>query len=144
MTVKQLSVFLENKAGTLVQVLQALKAADIQLLATTLADTIDFGIYRIICSHPTRAYEVLRQAGVAVTLSDVFAIQLDHRPGMAADTIALFAQEDIDISYLYSFLLGGHGILVFRTDHPDRAQEIIRLQQLHFITDEQLRTIAEG
>lgn len=144
MTIKQISIFLENKAGTLVRVLQTLKAADIQLLASTLADTVDFGIYRIICSDPNRAYQVLHEAGVAVTFSDVFAIELDHRPGMAADTIALFAREDIEISYLYSFLLGGHGILVFRTDNPARAREVIMLERLRFITDDQLLSLAEG
>ena len=135
MTIKQLSVFLENKAGTLQQVLSILRAEQVQLVATTLADTADFGIYRILCAEPVRAYEALKQAGVAVTLSDVFAIELDNRPGKAAEAMQLFANEAVGISYLYSFLLGGKGILVFRTDKPERAREIIALEGLRFITD---------
>ena len=60
MTIHQLSVFVENKSGTLLQVLELLKEAHIQLIASTISDTIEYGIYRIICSEPLRAYEVLR------------------------------------------------------------------------------------
>ena len=55
MTVQQLSVFIENKAGTLQKVLNLLKEAGIQLIASTIADTVEYGIYRIICSEPKRA-----------------------------------------------------------------------------------------
>lgn len=125
MTVNQLSVFIENKSGALVQVLKLLKAQDIQLIASTLADTTDYGIYRILCSEPDKAFQVLKEAGVAVTLSQVFAIELDDVPGRAADAIEFFAREGISISYLYSFLLNGKGVLIFRTDNTEKAQEAI-------------------
>lgn len=143
MTIKQISVFIENKTGTLQSVLDVLKAANIQLIASTLADTVDFGIYRIICSEPGRALDELRKAGIAATPSDVFAVELEHKPGKAADAMEIFAHEDIEISYLYSFLLGGRGILVFRTDNGERAKEIIKDKQLRCVTDEQLLTLAE-
>ena len=57
MTIQQLSVFIENKSGTLQKVLNLLKEAGIQLIASTIADTVEYGIYRIICSEPKRAYE---------------------------------------------------------------------------------------
>lgn len=144
MTIRQISVFLENKPGSLQRVLEALKTAGIQLIASTLADTIDFGIYRMICSEPARAYDVLRNAGIAATFSDVFAVELDDKPGMAANAMEIFAHEDIGISYLYSFLLGGKGVLIFRTDNAERAREIIILERLKAITEEQLLTLAKG
>ena len=144
MTIKQLSVFIENKAGTLQRVLSELKTAGIQLVASMLADTVDFGIYRIICSEPARAFEVLKAAGIAVTLSDVFAVELEDKPGTAADALDIFAREDIEITYLYSFLLGGKGILIFRTDNTERAKEIIILEKLRFVTDRQLLTLAQA
>ena len=61
MTVQQLSVFIENKAGTLLKVLELLKEAKIQLIASTIADTVEYGIYRIICSEPMRAYNTLKE-----------------------------------------------------------------------------------
>ena len=60
MTIQQLSIFIENKSGTLLKVLQLLKEAKIQLVASTIADTVEYGIYRIICSEPSRAYAVLK------------------------------------------------------------------------------------
>jgi hypothetical protein len=138
MTVHQLSVFIENKSGALVRVLRLLKQENIQLIASTIADTADFGICRIICSQPEKAYDVLREAGVAVSLCEVFAIELDDRPGKAADTIEIFAGEGINISYLYSFLLNGKGVLIFRTDNAEKAAGIIASNGLNAIQEKDL------
>ena len=110
MTVHQISIFVENKSGTLLRVLDLFKEAGVQLIASTISDTVEYGIYRIICSEPTRAYEVLRAAGISASMSEVFAITLDNRPGRAADAVRVITGEGIGISYLYSFLLGGKGI----------------------------------
>lgn len=144
MTIKQLSVFIENKQGALLRVLDTLKAADISLIATTLADTADFGICRIICTHPTTAYHALQQAGIAVTLADVFAIELDNQPGAAAEAIRALDSQHIDITYLYSFLLAGHGILILRTNQTEQAKETLLLAGLNILTDHTLRQLAEG
>ena len=138
MTVHQLSVFIENKSGTLVKVLKLLKEENIQLIASTIADTADYGICRIICSEPIKAYNVLKDAGVAVSLCDVFAIELDDAPGRAADAVEIFAKEGISIAYLYSFLLNGKGVLIFRTDNAERAREVITMNNLNFIVEKDL------
>ena len=138
MTIHQLSVFIENKSGTLMKVLKVLKDEKIQLIASTIADTAEYGIWRIICSEPGRAYKVLKEAGVAVSLCDVFAIELDDKPGKASEVISCFAKEGISIAYLYSFLLNGKGVLIFRTDNPDKAREVISLNSLSFIEEKDL------
>ena len=138
MTIHQLSVFIENKQGTLQKVLDLLKEGNIQLIATTIADTTEYGIYRIICSEPTRAYETLKNAGISVNLSDVFAITLENEVGRAADTIKLFSEAGIGISYFNSFMLGNKGIMIFRTNNADRAREIIILNKLDFIAEKDL------
>lgn len=141
MTVHQLSVFVENKSGTLLQVLELLKEADIQLIASTISDTVEYGIYRIICSEPQRAHETLKKAGISANISDVFAITLDNRPGRAADAIRSFTNEGISISYLYSFLLAGKGILVFRTDNTEKAREVILRNGLGYVEEKDLITM---
>ena len=123
---KQLSIFIENKRGTLLTVLNALKGAGIQIIASTISDTQDFGIYRIICDDPERAFIVLKEQGITATLTDVFAIQLEDKPGEAARVLALFAEADISIAYMYSFLLSGKGILVFRTSDTERTKQLIK------------------
>lgn len=122
---KQLSIFIENKQGTLLTVLNVLKSANIQIIASTISDTQDFGIYRIICDDPERAYVVLGEQGVSVTLTEVFAIQLEDKPGEAARVLALFAEADISIAYMYSFLLFGKGILVFRSSDTEKTKQVI-------------------
>ncbi|MEE1004446.1 MAG: amino acid-binding protein [Bacteroidaceae bacterium] len=122
---KQLSIFIENKQGTLLTVLNVLKSANIQIIASTISDTQDFGIYRIICDDPERAYIVLSEQGVSVTLTEVFAIQLEDKPGEAARVLALFAEADISIAYMYSFLLSGKGILVFRSSDTEKTKQVI-------------------
>ena len=141
MTVHQISIFIENKSGTLVKVLKLLKEGGIQLIASTIADTAEYGICRIICNEPLRAYEVLKAAGVAVSLAEVFAIELDDKPGKAADAIEIFAREGISIAYLYSFLLKGKGILIFRTDNPQAAADAIKANGLVSIPEKELSSL---
>ena len=138
MTIHQLSIFIENKAGTLLKVLELLKEAKIQLVASTIADTVEYGIYRIICSEPSRAYQVLKDAGISVALSDVFAITLDNEPGLAADAVKILHDAGIGITYMYSFLLEGKGILVFRTNNAELTREVIILNKMSFISEKEL------
>jgi len=138
MTIHQLSIFIENRSGTLIKVLDALKEANIQIIASTIADTAEYGIYRLICSEPLRAYEELTKAGITVALSEVLALELDNTPGRAADAVSTFSKAGISIAYMYSFLLGGKGILVFRTDNPELARNTILQNNLKYITEEDL------
>ena len=127
---KQLSIFIENKRGTLLTVLNVLKEAGIQIIASTISDTQAFGIYRIICNDPERAFIVLKEQGITATLTDVFAIQLEDKPGEAARVLALFAEADISIAYMYSFLLSGKGILVFRSSDTEKTKQVIKEKSL--------------
>lgn len=138
MTINQLSIFIENRSGTLVKVLELLKHSNIQIIACTIADTAEYGILRLICAEPKRAYEELKAGGVAVALSDVFAIELDNEPGRGADAIQTFSDAGIGIVYLYSFMLDGKGILIFRTDDFEKAKETIILNNLKVIEEKDL------
>lgn len=141
MIVHQISIFVENKSGTLLKVLELFKENNIQLIASTISDTVEYGIYRIICSEPMRAYEMLKAAGISANLSEVFAIMLDNRPGRAADAVRHISEAGITISYLYSFMLGGKGILVFRTDDAARTERVIRKNSLAALDDKALLSL---
>ena len=138
MTIHQLSIFIENRSGTLIKVLEVLKQANIQIIASTIADTAEYGIYRLVCSEPMRACDELKKAGVAVALSEVFALEIDDVPGRAADAVRSFSEAGISITYMYSFLLRGKGILVFRTDNNAQAIEVITRNQLKSIDESAL------
>ena len=141
MTIHQLSIFIENRSGTLIKVLDALKEANIQIIASTIADTAEYGIYRLICSEPMRACNELKKAGVAVALSDVFALEIDDQPGRAADAVKIFSEAGISIAYMYSFLLRGKGILIFRTDDNEKAIHVIESNQLNSINESHLTAL---
>lgn len=140
-TVKQISVFVENKSGTLVRVLELFKEARIQLIASTISDTVEYGIYRIICAEPDRALEVLKAAGISANASEVFAITLDNVPGRAADAVRQISSAGIAISYLYSFMLAGKGILVFRTDNPEKTAQVIDGEGMNALTGDTLLSL---
>ena len=122
--------------------LEVLKQSGIQIVASTIADTAEYGIYRLICSEPIRAFDELKKAGIAVAMSDVFAIELDNQPGRAADAIEIFSKAGISITYMYSFLFNGKGILIFRTDNSEQARESIMQNNLKFIAEEDLLSFA--
>lgn len=135
MTIKQLSIFIENKGGTLIKVLDLLSKAGIQIIASTVADTKDYGIYRVLCSNTPQAYLILKEAGINVQLSEVFALSIDDQPGRAAEAIKEISAAGVSILYLYSFLWQGKGVLIFRTDQSEKAKETIILNKLSFLTE---------
>ena len=139
MTIKQLSIFIENKGGTLIKVLDLLSKAGIQIIASTVADTKDYGIYRVLTNNPAQAYLILKDAGINVQLSEVFALSIDDQPGRAAETIKEISDAGVSIIYLYSFLWKGKGVLVFRADQSEKAKESIMLNKLTFLTEEDYR-----
>lgn len=142
MTIHQLSIFIENRSGTLIKVLQILKQSGIQIVASTIADTAEYGIYRLICSEPLRAYEELKKGGIAVALSNVFALELDDEPGRAADAVETFSQAGISIAYMYTFLLRGKGIMIFRTENAEKAEKVIIDNKLKYIQEPDLSNLA--
>ena len=130
MTIKQLSIFIENKSGTLIKVLDMLSKAGIQIIASTVADTKEYGIFRVICDNPAKAYLLLKEEGINLQLTDVFALYVDDKPGAAAETLKILSNAGIAISYIYTFLLNGQGVLVFRTSDMDKTNEVIALNKL--------------
>ena len=138
MTVNQLSIFLENRAGTLTKVLDLFKEAHIRIIASSIADTAQYGLLRIICVDPQRAYVELERAGVAVAFSDVFAVELDERPGQIAGVVRGLSEAEIGIVYMYSLFLHGKGLLFIRADKTEEAREVIRQTGLRCVPEKEL------
>ena len=113
MKIPQLSVFLENRAHSLLEPLQALAAAGINLSGITLADSAQFGILRLVLRDWTRARDLLQTAGWAVTVTDMVAIDVDDQPGGLVRTLEVLAAANANIEYMYGFFLRGSGRGVF-------------------------------
>ena len=139
MTIKQLSIFIENKSGALLNVLNLLKDNGISIVVSTISDTRDFGIYRIICSDTEKAFNILKAKNINVTITNVYALKLaDNKVGAAADAMAKIVEAGVSINYMYSFLYGGKGILVFRTDDSSKTEEAIMLNKYEFLNESDL------
>ncbi len=138
MTINQLSIFLENRSGTLTKVLDILKEAEILIIASSIADTAQYGLLRIVCTEPQRAYQELERHGVAVALSDVFAIELDQRPGQIAEAVRGLSEAQIGIVYMYSFFIHGKGLLIIRADKTEEAREVILRSSLRCVPEKEL------
>ena len=103
MTIKQLSVFLENKTGRINEVTKTLSRHGINMQAFSMAETSDFGILRLIVSDVEKAVEVLRSNSFAVTVTEVVCISCPNEAGALSGVLEQLAKNDIFIEYMYAF-----------------------------------------
>ncbi len=124
MTVKQLSVFVENRAGRLSAVTRLLGDSGIDIRAVGIADTKDFGILRLIVNDPDKALAALRKAGCSVTCTNVLAICISDKPGGLAAAMETLYKDNISVEYMYSATISkedGTAYLILRVDDNDSA-----------------------
>lgn len=123
MTVKQISVFVENRSGNLADVTALLGENGIDISALSLADTTDFGIVRMIVSEPDKAVGILKEHGLAVKCTDVTALAVDDIPGGLSEALKILKQADIAIEYMYAFVGKSNkgAMVVMRLSDPDKA-----------------------
>ena len=103
MTIKQVSVFLENKTGRINEVAKTLSQHGINMQAFSMAETTDFGILRLIVSNVEKAVEVLRNENFAVMLTDVVCLHCPNKAGALAHILEQLALSEVSIEYMYAF-----------------------------------------
>ncbi len=122
MSVKQISVFIENKKGKLAEATRYIADHDVNLRALSIADTQDFGILRIICENPDKANEVLQSGGYITTMTDVLAARISDTPGSLATILEVLSEANIAVEYTYAFLSAKAGAyMIFRVDDNQSA-----------------------
>ncbi len=128
MKVRQISIFLENKSGRLEEVCKVLGEAGINIRALSIADTTDFGILRLIVDDPDRAIGKLEDAGFAVSMTDVIAVEVSDQPGGLAATLGKLKAKGIDIEYIYAFVqkASNAALVVLRVEKLDEAIELLQ------------------
>jgi len=127
MKVKQLSIFMENRAGRLAEIMQRLGEAHINIRALSLADTSDFGILRLIVNKVDEALGVLRKAGLTVSLTDVVAVEVPDRPGGLASVLQPLREAGVNVEYMYAFVekATDKAVVIFRFEDADRALGVL-------------------
>jgi hypothetical protein len=140
MKLPQLSVFLENRPGSLMEPLKVLADADINLVSISLADTEQFGILRLVLKDWEFAKSVLEKDGWVVNVSDVVAVDVDDQPGGLVKMLAILAEAGINIEYMYAFALRRNvkAVLLFRFEDPDAAIEVLEKAGIGVIQEAEL------
>ncbi|NTU59279.1 MAG: acetolactate synthase [Chlorobiaceae bacterium] len=134
MIIKQLSVFLENRAGRLTELTGILEENDINISAFSIADTADFGILRMIAGKPDLAEKVLKEKGFAVKMTDVICLIVPHKPGGLHKSLQILSDNGISIDYMYAFATSDdRATVVIRTDETKRAIDVLQMHKLEML-----------
>ena len=130
--IKQISLFLENRSGQLLEITKLLSENNIDLKAVNIAETDDYGILRLITDDYEKADAVLKENGFLVSVNSVFAVAVPDIAGGLNELLTLMAESDINIEYMYSVFGHKHGLayMVFRVDHAHRFEDLINEHNL--------------
>jgi len=141
--VSQISVFLENKSGRLAEVAKLLADNGINIRALSIADTSDFGILRLIVDNPEKAAAVLRDSGLAVSLTDVIAVLMKDKPGGLSEVVQILSEANINIEYMYAFVTRSdeQAVVVLRVEQLDKAIAALVFHGTKLLTGEDLYRI---
>ena len=144
MSIKQISVFLENKPGTLDNLMAVMAGANIDLRALSLAETKDFGIARIIVDDVLAAVGVLKDADFVASLTSVLAVAVPDEPGGLDKMLQIFADAKVNIEYMYAFIGGAdtkHAYMIFRVTDTKDAEAKLKNKGLRIMTQEEMANL---
>lgn len=124
---KQISIFLENKPGTLADVTSGLQKESINILAMTVSDTVDHAVVRMLVDKPGEAIHRLEEQNLLVVENDVLTVDLENKPGALAELASQLAEHDINIEYAYCTASPAQqkGMMIIRLSNPQEALELL-------------------
>ncbi len=124
MAIKQLTVFVENKQGTVVSVTEALSRQNINLRAMSIAETQDFGILRLIVNDEAAAEKILAEEGHLIKINEVVGIKIGDEPGSLSAALKVLDSHNINMEYLYAFMsrTEKHAYVVIRVEDNAAAE----------------------
>ena len=140
MTIKQLSVFIENRRGKLAEITEILASNEIDLRAVSLVDSSEFGQMRMIASNPDVAFKVLRDAGMMVRFSDVVAVAVTDKAGEFSKAAKLIADVGVNLEYMYALASrkNDEAVLIMKLDQAGEGIEALRKGGFRIITPEEI------
>jgi len=141
MSIKQISVFLENKPGSLCAMTGVLAQNRIDMRAFSLAETSDFGIARIIVDDAYKTATVLREAGYVNKITPVLGVAIPDVPGGLNRVLQALASAKVNIEYMYAFLGGknvDHAYMIFRVENNDAATAALSAQGIKTVAQEEI------
>lgn len=123
--IKQVSIFMENRAGRLYEIASLLADNNINIRALALADTSDFGILRLIVNKPDEAIAALKKNNYTVSATNVIAIEVSDTPGGLAGVLKLFNDHSVNVEYMYAFVeKGNKAVIAFRIEDKQAIEDL--------------------
>lgn len=140
MALNQLTVFVENKQGAVVDITSALAEKNVNLRALSIADTKDFGILRLIVTNNSLATDALTEHGYLVKNTEVVGVKIGDAPGKLSAALSILDANNINLEYLYSFMARTekHAYIVLRVEDNMTAEKVLTDAGFHMITDDDI------
>jgi len=140
MSVKQLSVFVENKCGRASAIINLLSENNINISALCVAESSEYGIMRLIVDNSEKAEKIVSASGVMAKITNVLAIPMGNKPGDLAKLLNIFNEAKISVQYMYAFVgqNGNNAVLVIKTDNNTLATEILGQKGISLLCDEDI------
>lgn len=138
--IRQISVFVENQPGSMMNVTSVLNEAHVNIRAISTFDTPEFGIMRLVVDDPVRAKESLTKEGFVTRISEVIGAELKDEKGNLNQMLSILADGEINVNYIYSFVIreGKAPVMVFSTDDYEKAENVLRAANVKLIEEDEL------
>ena len=127
MTVKQISVFLENRPGALAEFTRILEKSNMNLRALSLAESEDFGIVRVIVDDPFETIRILKEEGYICSVTKVIAVEIQDKPGALVRMLNILGDNQVNLEYSYAFLAkkANSAFMILRVEDNDKAIKVL-------------------
>ena len=137
MAIKQITVFVENKQGTLVSVTETLANSGVNLRALSIAETEDFGILRLIVNGEEIAEKELTKSGYLIKVTEVVGVKIGDAPGKLNSALRVLSDAGINVEYMYAFMARTekHAYMVLRVADNAAAEAALEGTGFHLVTD---------
>ena len=136
MSIKQLTVFVENKQGAVVSITDTLSKHNINLRALSIAETQDFGILRLIVDDEDTAEKILTEEGYLIKITEVVGVKISDKPGKLSEALRVLDENKINIEYLYAFMARTekHAYVVIRVEDNSAAENALTSAGFKLVT----------
>ncbi|MCM8771766.1 MAG: ACT domain-containing protein [Candidatus Omnitrophica bacterium] len=143
MSIKQLSIFLENRLGRLYEVINCLGKNNINIRALSLADKADYGILRLIVNNKNKALKILRDNNFSVNETDVIAVEVEDKPGGLAKILSYLVENKISVEYIYAFVEKSNkkAVVVIRVEEIKKAENILKKNKVKLLKESDIKKL---
>ena len=143
MSLKQLTVFVQNQQGALVEITESLAKGGVNIRALSIAETQDFGILRLIATDTEKGSSLLSDAGYLIKITDVVGVKIGDAPGKLSSALKVLDENSINMEYLYAFMTRTekHAYVVLRVEDNAKAEALLENAGFHIITDDDVNKL---